>query len=381
MRDFGVCVLYTCSMYDCENCAENARKHSNQITHLNGKIRNLEEKVIELTKKCQLLYKHQSYSLQNVHESPMNMFEIDSQYCNAKDLHLPKFADYLEDLRAKYPILVPVLELFTSQSHNRKLKAHNTLTEWKIWSGFYRSYLADTFFRSRYPKSVMRTNLALGLYFTLVKIPDPAWRILERLRIVTSRETIENYVNSHPHIDISQLMCLIVSFNNCDFWKKVTHMRTCNQSEMVHVINWFIINFRGPASMPVGELYEGVNAAWFGEWVQNNDRDVQMFANLCLNRLIHHPPEIPLRFAYKNSTSYTKKSDFTVLPTEFNASTKSREDIKQMLAKIYEKYILGCTRTWLFVLGDEQVYAQLCNLKAEYPIKYTWMISILGEWC
>ena len=132
MRDFGVCVLYVCNMYDCENCAENARKHSNQITHLNGKIRNLEEKVIELTKKCQLLYKHQSYSLQNVHESPMNMFEIDSQYCNAKDLHLPKFADYLEDLRAKYPILVPVLELFTSQSHNRKLKAHNTPTEWKI---------------------------------------------------------------------------------------------------------------------------------------------------------------------------------------------------------------------------------------------------------
>ena len=130
------------------------------------------------------------------------MLEIDSQYCNAKDLHLPKFADYLEDLCAKYPILVPVLELFTFQSHNRKLKAHNTLTEWKIWSGFYRSYLADTFFRSRYPKSVMRTNLALGLYFTLVKIPDPAWRILEHLRIVTSRETIENYVNSHPHIDI-----------------------------------------------------------------------------------------------------------------------------------------------------------------------------------
>ena len=88
-----------------------------------------------------------------------------------------------------------------------------------------------------------------------------AWRILERLRIVTSRETIENYVNSHPHINISQLMCLIVSFNNCDFWKKVTHMQTCNQNEMVHVINWFIINFRGSASMPVEELYEGVNAA------------------------------------------------------------------------------------------------------------------------
>ena len=52
---------------------------------------------------------------------------------------------------------------------------------------------------------------------------------------------------------------------------------------MVHVINWFIINVRSPASMPVGELYEGVDAAWFGEWVQNNDRDVQMFANLCLN--------------------------------------------------------------------------------------------------
>ena len=90
-----------------------------------------------------------------------------------------------------------------------------------------------------------------------MKIPDPAWRILERLRIVTLQETIENYVNLHSHINISQL--------NCDFWKKVTYMQTCNQSEMIHVINWFIINFRSLASMLVGELYEGVDAAWFGE--------------------------------------------------------------------------------------------------------------------
>jgi hypothetical protein len=266
MRELCVCVTCTCIMFECENCKENSRKYSNKITHLLGKIRNLEEKVVELTKKCELLYKHQVYSIENLHESPLNRFEIESQYCNTKELHLPKFADYLEQLSAKFPILGPVLDLFTSQSHQRKLKAHNTTTEWKIWSGFYRSYLADTFFRSRYPKSVMRT-LALGLYFTLVKIPDPAWRILERLRIVTSRETIKTYVNSHPCIDISQLMCLTVSFDNCDFWKKVTHMRTCNQSEMIHVINWFTINFRGPASMPVDELYEGVDAAWFGEWV------------------------------------------------------------------------------------------------------------------
>ena len=70
--------------------------------------------------------------------------------------------------------------------------------------------------------------------------------------------------------------------------------------------------------------------------------------NLCLNQLIHHPPEIPLRFTYKNSTSYTKKSDFTVLPTEFDASTKLKISNK-CLQKFMRSTCLGVhTHGYLF---------------------------------
>jgi hypothetical protein len=367
------------SMYDCADCAATTRKFANQITHLNGKIKNLEDKVIDLTKKLAILESQQTFSTGDVFPQPLQGFHGESQYVHAKELELPKFAGYLSDLIANFPILNHVMDLCTSSSHQRKLNAKDTHDEWIVWSGFYRSFIADTFLRSRFPKSVMRTNLALGLFFTLVKIPDPAWRILERLRIVTSRDTIEKYVNAHPKIEISQLLCLIFSFDNCDFWKKVTHMRTCNQSEMIHVINAFLMHFRGCASMPVDELYEELDAAWFGDYIQGNGESVQDLANLCLQRLIEHSKDSPLRFAYRGTQSYVLKSNFTILPSEFGKSTKSRADVESTLANFHTIYIQGTTRTWAFVSGDEQVYAQIYNLKRSYPDKYGWMIPVPGE--
>jgi len=108
---------------------------------------------------------------------------------------------------------------------------------------------------------------------------------------------------------------------------------------------------------------------------------------LCLNQLIHHLLEISLRFMYKNSTSYTKKSDFTVLPTEFDASTKSQnmwkyqtnacENLWEVHSWMY-MHIAICfgqqTGVCLAVLSKSWIFSQVC-LDDSYT---RWMTLIMA---
>jgi hypothetical protein len=131
--------------------------------------------------------------------------------------------------------------------------------------------------------------------------------------------------------------------------------------------------------MPINELYEEVDSSWFGKYIQRNDKSVQKLVNLYFQRLIEHPTDSSLRFTYWGTQLYMITLNFTILPTVFRKSTKKLEDVKSTLANFHNIYILGTTHTWAFVSGDEQVYAQIYNLKRAYPDKYGWMIPVPGE--
>lgn len=137
---------------------------------------------------------------------------------------------------------------------------------------------------------------------------------------------------------------------------------------------------RGPSKAPVETLLQPVDPVFFGHWIQNRADDVVLLANTCLTRLIKHPPSIPLKFAYTNSNSYVCKSDFIILPPEFDQTTKFRVDVVRTLANFHKEFIEPTGRTWAFCSGDQQTYAHLIAIKSQFPEKYKWVIPIVGEW-
>ena len=105
--------------------------------------------------------------------------QITSDYIDSSTLSLYHFAQYLTDIILQFPIIGMIINLFISDSHKRKERAHDTNPKWLLWSSFYQSWIADVFLRSRSPKSVRRTTLLVSAFLLLGNVSQPCWRLLQ----------------------------------------------------------------------------------------------------------------------------------------------------------------------------------------------------------
>ena len=108
------------------------------------------------------------------------------------------------------------MSLFLSASHKTKQNERNTNEKWKTWSLFYQSWIADTFLKSRAPKSIRRTTLLISAYLLLGNVSEPCWRLLQRLKIVVSKQVVEDWTKSNNKAIVSNDSMLIYVFDNCD---------------------------------------------------------------------------------------------------------------------------------------------------------------------
>lgn len=153
------------------------------------------------------------------------------------DLRMSNFEDYLGEMEDEHPQLKQALSAWMSQTHKSKHNNANTGTKWVFWSNFYRSWIADVLCRARASKVVRRTNLFLSAYLLVTRVPTPAWRFLQRLRLVVSKEVIEKWIRSHSRKEISKDTFLIHIIDNLDIRQHVTRVRTGHRSEMMHLLS------------------------------------------------------------------------------------------------------------------------------------------------
>ena len=115
------------------------------------------------------------------------------------------------------------------------------------------------FLRARSSKSIQRSNLMISVYFLLTNMPEPIWRVLERLRIVVLKQVVESWVKSHVKEIKSDESFLIVSFDNCSWNLHVTHTRTDNRSTFMYIITWFVVEIKEVLLIPAEKLWINVN--------------------------------------------------------------------------------------------------------------------------
>ena len=154
---------------------------------------------------------------------------------------MPKFKQYLQKLLSLFSVVSIILEIFISKSYNRKYKAYKTDSKWLLWSDFYKSWIIDTFFRSRVPKSMRNTTLLISAMMLLGNIPESCWRILQRLKVVSCKKTIEKWMRSHPKEVQSSDSILFFVLNNCNFRLNVTNVRSNHKSSYLNIINQCVV--------------------------------------------------------------------------------------------------------------------------------------------
>ena len=217
----------------CKNCKPHIQQLLRANSELRAEVAKLQVANEELEKKCEMF----SYQ-QGLWE------EVNSDYISPDTLSLKYFAHYLATTILKYPIVGIILNLFISNSHRRKEKAKDTNPKWHMWSDFYQSWIADMFLRSRAPKSIRRSTLLISTYLLLGNVSQPCWRLLQRLKIVVSKEVVEKWIKSIKKQLRSTHSFLFHVVDNCDMKLHVSRVRSTHRTEMKHLISrynfWFV---------------------------------------------------------------------------------------------------------------------------------------------
>lgn len=363
--------------YECDNCASIAREASLQESLLVQQIDELEESV-EQWKKTAYMWEER---YKNFLESQgFSMQDVVSDDCHPSKLRTHSFKKYLRKLVGMFPVLEFILGLFISSSQATKYNRKSADPKWKIWADMYRSFLVDMFLRARAPKTIGRTTLLLSAYFLLTNLSEPCWRLLERFKIVCSKQYVEKWLRSSTKTVQSNSTMLIVSYDNCSVWQPAGRVNSIHNSNMLNFVVKFVVELPDILHIDPADLWRDVDRVEFGHWLQSTNDDAMMFSLDCWVLFDTRSKSSPIKFLYNGSASEVRKSDITFLEPIINISTNSYQDIRLILDEIANNYIVDTDRTFLIVSGDQSSWIKMWVERKKFPEKYHWLIPVPGEW-
>ena len=158
-------------------------------------------------------------------------------------------------------------------THERNEKAAKKHIKWKLWSSLYKSFIIDMFLRAQAPKTIRRSNLLISAYLLLGNINKSCWKLLQRLRIVVSKDTVKKWIAMHTKELKSPASILFYVFDNCNFHLHVTRVYTTHGSSFLNLITHFIVeipHFMDVAASEVWKAAAGDDKVDFGNWLQSN---------------------------------------------------------------------------------------------------------------
>ena len=313
-------------------------------------------------------------------EDSFNWADVDSDYPDPTSIRLSSFGDYLLKVLFWFPFIGTILAFFLSASHKKKRKAASTDPKWILWSNFYQSWLADMFIRSRSPKSVCRTTLMISSFMLLGNIPESCWRLLQRLKIVTTKETTEKWIRGYKKTLKSKSSFLIHCFDNVEIWLKKQMIRSGNKTEIIFAISRYNVEVPIEVHITAAELWNPVERNQFGAWIQSNNDESIEFAVDNWNTFIARPRDQPLKYLFSGTASSVPKSDITFLKPMFDLQTKEYGDIVKIVDQMYTESMEGTDRIFAIVAADWQGWIKLFNMHIDNPAMYHWLVPVPGEW-
>lgn len=277
----------------CYTCSTKYNELKADCDELNWKLQEQEDELEQLRNKCAVL----ETEVEELNVNSGFKFQSEkSDYCHPKNLKMDNFKDYVLGLLAVVPILSTILSFFMSKSHKVKLNATNTNPKWKKWSYFYQAWLLDNFLRSRAPKQVRRTTLLLSAYMLLCNLSEPCWRLLQRLKVLASKDTVEKWIKSYKKQVTSKSSSLFYVFDNCNFRLNVATVRSNYRSSFLNIINQFLVEIPEELEIPAASLWQTVDRGTFGAWLSPSFHDTLIWENHVWHKFINRPMDKQLKY-------------------------------------------------------------------------------------
>lgn len=288
----------------------------------------------------------------------------------ASDLIVTNFDTYHNSLLQKYPVLESIAANTLSITHHRKAKAADTSLQWHQWAALYKTFILEVILRSKNAKATFRTPILLGLLCIYGNVSDSVWHVLRMLRIVCSRSTIEKWIRSQPITTVSSDNVTLLSFDNCDFYRHVTNVRTDNRSTMIHTCTMFIAMLCQPVTIEVSQIWHSCSKNQLIDFLHCDFDFANLIATTAYSAVKSVSEQTWLKFAPIAGHSNIQKSDFVILDPLLNCNTSTYVDVARTLDSFWEQYMAQSDRTFLFVSVDQACFARVWGLKKQFPQKY-----------
>ena len=361
----------------CEDCSERIDLLKGQITKLELEKQDL----LELVSTQALKIKSLEDQLDNNNVQAMQaQFQPEHELVNSCDLKVDNFQSYLALLVQKYPILLFILKIVLSTTHWRKTSQKSTGAAWLTWASFYKCFISEMLIRAKSAKLTTRTPLLLGLYFYLTKVPKPAWRLLQRLRIVCSMSKIENWIKEQPIPTCDEEDLLFFSFDNCDFFQHKTSIRTANRSKMLHTTTQFYFKIKSDIQIHVNHIWSKISKEHFMDYMEASFTFCNNLVNLAHASVQSVYLTNWLKFAPSNPQITLNHNDMVILMPLIDCNTSTYAAVELVLERFAQQFIYPSRRTFAFVNSDQPVHNMMWTLRAQNPNKYSWLVPIPGEW-
>ena len=248
----------------CENCSVWQLKLANHKKKTAAEVQNLQILVVKLQKEVthwKNVAKRAEAAEIDAKTPLANFSQIDDEYCVISQLAPENCRNYYEELQQKYPQLERVLQPWFSDHFRKKEKQLGVNSQWMHAQGFYKVLVADMYLKSKNSKAVLRTNLILGVALYNSKIPESAWKLLTRLRLVPTVAVVENYLHLRLKYQLSANAFPFILYDNLLFLKYVTQTSANHKSEMMHMVTRFFTKVLHNPHITVANKFKDISSA------------------------------------------------------------------------------------------------------------------------
>jgi len=149
--------------------------------------------------------------------------------------------------------------------------------------------------------------MLVSTYMLLGNISEPCWRLLQRLKIVVAKDTVEKWVKQHTKELKSTETVLWFVFDNCNFYLNTT--KKTNNAALEFVI-------------------------------------------ACWESFVNRPITQPLKYLYKGTVCRVQKCDFTILKPVIDRKTLLYDDVEAVIMEFWEKFMQFTNRVFAFLARD-----------------------------
>ncbi len=113
----------------------------------------------------------------------------------------------------------------------------------------------------------------------MCNISEPCWRLLQRLKIVVSKESVEKWMKMYKKQVENEDSVLFYVFDNCNFHLHVSKVRSDHRSSYLNIINHFIVELPIQLEVSAILLWQNVDRKKFGEWLASTNDESNTWAD------------------------------------------------------------------------------------------------------